>query len=399
MADAPLRVCYFGTYRAQYQRNRFLIDGLRRNGVEVVECHEQLWHSIEDRVQATQGGWMRPAFIWRVLQTYVRLIVKAFRLGGNYDVMVVGYPGQFDVYLAKLFTLFHRKPMAWDILMSIYLVAVERRLQAKGRRTIAMIRRIEQLACKLPHRLIMNTQPYIEWFEENYQIPAHRFDLISMGTDSQIFAPDPLVEEPEGAGGEFRALYYGTYIPNHGVPIIIEAARLLAQHPQITFEMVGEGPDRAEAERLAQAYGLTNITFTGWLEPHVLRKRIAQSHVCLGVFSTTPQSLMTIHNKIYEGLAMAKPVLTGEGPGVCSAFAHGRELYLCRRLDARDLADSLLALYADRELCRRIAAQGHQTFLAHYTIEQIGARFKSLLVDLAAEHGNAHRGMSRRVEP
>jgi hypothetical protein len=27
--ERPLRVCYFGTYRAEYSRNRIMIEGLR----------------------------------------------------------------------------------------------------------------------------------------------------------------------------------------------------------------------------------------------------------------------------------------------------------------------------------------------------------------------------------
>ena len=30
----PLRVCWFGTWREEYSRNRIMIEGLRRNGVE-----------------------------------------------------------------------------------------------------------------------------------------------------------------------------------------------------------------------------------------------------------------------------------------------------------------------------------------------------------------------------
>ena len=57
MADRPLHVCYFGAYREEYSRNRIMIEGLRRNGVEVVECHALLWRRIEDRVAVASGGW------------------------------------------------------------------------------------------------------------------------------------------------------------------------------------------------------------------------------------------------------------------------------------------------------------------------------------------------------
>ena len=38
-----LRVCYFGTYRANYSRNQILIAGLRAQGVTVFETHATLW--------------------------------------------------------------------------------------------------------------------------------------------------------------------------------------------------------------------------------------------------------------------------------------------------------------------------------------------------------------------
>jgi len=73
MTEPPLRVCYFGTYRADYSRNQIMIEGLRRSGVTVFECHEQLWRNIEDRVQVASGGWLQPRFWWRLLSTYWQL--------------------------------------------------------------------------------------------------------------------------------------------------------------------------------------------------------------------------------------------------------------------------------------------------------------------------------------
>ncbi|MBN1138750.1 MAG: hypothetical protein JXM73_19355, partial [Anaerolineae bacterium] len=122
-----MRVCYFGTYRAGYSRNQIVQEGLRRNGVDLVTCHVPLWSGIEDRVQAASGGWARPGFLLRLAATYRRLLA-AYRQVGDYDVMVLGYPGQMDTLLARLLTRRRRRPLVLDIFMSIYLIAEERGL-------------------------------------------------------------------------------------------------------------------------------------------------------------------------------------------------------------------------------------------------------------------------------
>ena len=148
-----MRVCYFGTYRSEYARNQIVIEGLRRNGVEVFELHETLWHGIEDRVQVTVGGWRNPGFWVRLLKTYLRLLGR--HRSCDYDVMMVGYPGQFDIYLARILTRIRGKPLVWDIFMSIYLIAKERSLDLRSPFTVAALRKVEKYACKLPDRLIL----------------------------------------------------------------------------------------------------------------------------------------------------------------------------------------------------------------------------------------------------
>lgn len=408
-AASARRVCYFGAYRAEYSRNRIMMEGLRRNGVQVIACHESLWHGVEDRVQATRGGWKRPGFLWRVLRTYARLLWRGLRLRGRYDVMVVGYPGQFDVYLARLLSWLHGKPLVWDIFMSIYLIAVERGLDKASPWTVNLLRGIERLALRLPDRLIMDTAPYVAWLEATHGVAADRFGLVPTGADSTIFMPDSTcmpdstVEilqngAAQSEGGDkaatgaqpFRVLYHGTFIPNHGVPTIVQAAQRLASEAEpdsknILFEFIGDGPDRTAVQQFAQAYGLTNVVFTEWLAPEAVPARLAQADLCLGVFGVTPQSLMTVQNKIYEGLAMGKPVLTGDGPAVRAALQHGEHVYLCPRADAAALAQAIRTLRADSGLRARLAQQGYAHFLAHFTVEHLGQQFRAVLEDVLEE--------------
>ena len=123
-----MRVCYFGTYRKEYNRNKIMIASMRAVGIEVIECHEKLWESIEDRVNVTKGGWLNPIFWWRVVKTYSRLI-KRFKSIGDFDVLMTGYPGQFDIYLANYFAKKRKKPLVADIFMSLYVIVHERKLE------------------------------------------------------------------------------------------------------------------------------------------------------------------------------------------------------------------------------------------------------------------------------
>ena len=373
-----LRVCYFGTYRAEYSRNQIMIEGLRRNGVEVVECHVALWQGIEDRVQAASGGWLRPAFITRALRTYWQ-VLQAYRRIDDYDVLVLGYPGQFDVYLARLLTWLHHKPLVLDVFMSIYLIASERGLTEESPVTAMIIHGVEKLACVLPDMLILDTADYVRWFRETYGVDKERFRLVPTGADDRTFHP---VQSQTTVREAFEVLYYGTFIPNHGVKHVVDAARILRGEPGIRFRLIGEGPTKAEAARLVSEYELDNVRFEGWVRKDDIPQWAAQADACLGAFGTTPQSLMTVQNKIYEGLAMRKPVITGDSPAVRRSLVHGEHVYLCERANPQSLADAIRTLKADPGLCSHLAEKGHQLFSEQFDLQHNGARYADHLQQL-----------------
>jgi glycosyltransferase involved in cell wall biosynthesis len=365
---APLkRVCYFGTYRAEYSRNRIMIEGLRRAGVEVIECHEQLWKGIPDRVEAASGGWLRPAFWWRVIKAYLRLLKQHQRIQ-DYDVMVVGYPGQLDVFLARILTRRRRKPLVWDVFMSIYLIASERGLEQRSRISVNLLKSLERRALNLPDLLIQDTHDYVDWFQKTYGIPPERFRLVPTGADDRIYQPQPYEKKDD----IFRVLYYGTFIPNHGVDQMLAAAALLADDPTIRFTFIGDGPEREAAQVRARQLDLNNVEFIPWMEQAELAKAAARADIILGAFGTTPQSIMTVQNKIFEGLAMGKAVVTGDSPALRAAMRHGEQVFLCERKNPNALAQAILTLRESPEMLAQLSRYGYQLYNEKYNLDHIG---------------------------
>lgn len=377
-ADLPsLRVIYFGTYRANYSRNEIMIESLRQNGVEVIECHETLWYGIEDRVQMASGGWKNPRFWFRTFRAYIRLINRYFHIK-DYDVLVIGYPGQFDVYLARILSRLKKRPLVWDVFMSVFLIAKERGLDKKSPFTARMLFLLEKQALQLPDLLIQDTSIYVDWLCSIYQLSATRFRLVPTGADNRRFLPRNSKQEQ---GNCFHVVYYGTYIPNHGVQVMIEAAALLSEKTIACFTFIGSGPEKEKIRQRADQLGLNRVRFIDWMDKDELVDYISSADLCLGAFGETPQSLMTVQNKIYECLAMRKAVVTGDSPAVRQVFSHSRHLFICDR-NPQALAEAISFLYSKPDLRARMAQQGYDLFCEKFSIAKLGEQYSQHLHEI-----------------
>lgn len=365
-----MRVCYFGTYKQEYTRNRILIDGLKARGVEVTECHVDLWgpDDTAGKVVAALGGWRNPRFLGHVARVYARL-AQQYRHVSPHDVIVVGYAGQMDVYLARWLARCSNVPVVLDVFMSIYLIMVERGLDRRSPATARLVFWLERMGCKLADALLLDTPAYVDFFHKTYGLSPSRFYLIPTGADDRLFYPRPRTRPDDG---RLHVIYVGGFLRAHGLRTIIEAAAQLRGTP-ICFELVGDGPERAATMALAARYGLSNVAFTGWVDRQRVPERLAQADVVLGVFGKTEQSLRTIHNKIYEGMAMGLPVVTGDSPTVRAELRDGEDLILVPREDPAALAAALLELQADSDRRSRIGATAYRTYSERYTTAAIGA--------------------------
>ena len=203
-----------------------------------------------------------------------------------------------------------------------------------------------------------------------------RFRLVPTGADDRIFTPLP---QNTVKDGKFRIVYYGTFIPNHGVLYITDAARLLINEPAIEFELIGKGPELVKAQQFVVENQLTNINFIDWMEKDQLIQEISRADICLGAFGTTHQSLMTIQNKIYESLALKKALVSGDSPAIRHELTHGEHIYLCERANGRALADAIMVLWNDPSLREKIAINGYKLFREKYDLLNNGKRFKAYI--------------------
>jgi glycosyltransferase involved in cell wall biosynthesis len=226
--------------------------------------------------------------------------------------------------------------------------------------------------------LILDTPQFIEWFARQYHTSPKHFRTVLIGADDRFFYPMPEIQESE----PLTVIYYGGYIPNHGVETIIEAARLLQSEAGLRFEMIGEGPTRPETEALVHKYNLQNITFIDWLERDLLAKHIARAGIVLGAFSLSEQLSLTNNNKVYEAFAMRKAVITARTPALPELVERSEALLLVERADPQQLAQAILMLTNNPDLRTRLGGNGRKLFEEHFNPTVIGESFARHLHEL-----------------
>jgi colanic acid biosynthesis glycosyl transferase WcaI len=131
-------------------------------------------------------------------------------------------------------------------------------------------------------------------------------------------APDPdpnqgaAYRREWGLGNRKVALYSGNVANKQGIEIIVEAARLLANRPDIALIICGEGPNRARLEALAA--GLPNVQFHD-LQPAARMGELlslASVHLLPQIAGAAD---LVLPSKLANMLASARPVIATAEPG------------------------------------------------------------------------------------
>ena len=140
-----------------YPRNRVIIEGLRKNGVDVVECHEDFWKDTSQKLEGVKAGSGIIKTLYRLMLAYSVLICK-FRRVGYYDALIVGYAGHIDIFLAKTLNIFRRKPIIFDAFLSLYDTAVmDRRIVHPGSVKAKLLRFIDTWSCRIADVVLLDT--------------------------------------------------------------------------------------------------------------------------------------------------------------------------------------------------------------------------------------------------
>jgi glycosyltransferase involved in cell wall biosynthesis len=353
-----VKALYFGTYDRASPRNTQVVSCLRRAGVTVVERHREVWGRQNWSVGLGQ--------LARVVRAEGAL---ARRQPDDADVVVVGYPGHFDMPAAR--RIARKRPVVFNPLVSLHDTFVVDRGRFRPRSPAAgVLRAIDSGAFRGADLVVADTEAQADFFRLAFGLPGERVAVALVGAEEPLFRPGYHPVEP------FHALFVGKLIPLHGLETILAAASLV---PEIPFRVVGDGQLANLLVRRPP-----NVEHIPWIPYEELPEAYRAAGCALGIFGTSEKAARVIPNKVFQALACAAPVITGDTVGARELLTNGADAILVPPGDPAALAEAVRRLAVDEKLAQRLGNAGRETFEARASEEVLGAQWRSLLERVVA---------------
>jgi glycosyltransferase involved in cell wall biosynthesis len=381
------RIIAAGTFDREFARNRRLIALLEAAGHEVATCQVDLYGATRYNLLEQSKAKM----LAKSLAAYPRLLWRFARVP-RADVVLVLYPGWFDMILLGLFARIRRMPVAFDIYISLFDTIVADRKLAPERSIIGLVSRlVDWLSIRSAHRLLSDTPENADLYAHLGGIPRERIGVVWVGADDDVFHP-----RPEIASNPKRVLFYGSFINLHGVDVIVRAAKLL-EDDGIDFRIIGTGQELESIRRLVEQLDVSNVEMIGRVPLTELPKEIASATVCCGIFGVSDKAGRVVPNKVFECVASGRPVVTGDTPAMRRAFSQ-EEIALVPPGDHDALARVLRELLTDADRRAAMAAAAHRHYLAEYASDSI-TRLLETELQAAIRAGTRPRRPAHRSRP
>lgn len=351
MPSDSLCLAVIGAFAPHYARHAILLDGLAQAGVQVRRF------ALPPRTPTPQ----RWRHLWR-----------SFAAVQGCDAVFLPSFNQTSAPLAGLLASRYRLPLLVDYMVGLSDLGADRQGHAPLRsRVFAHLDRwnIARL------HTVTDADAHRREFVRLLGASTERMQVLPVGVRDLDPLPAPDTPRP-------LVQYAGTYIPFHGVEHIVQAAALL---PQVDVELIGTGQHYERSVALAQQLGAHNLRFVkGYFPSEELLAMQARSTIMLGVFGAARKTDYVVPNKVYEALALGRPLITAESSAIREFLSPGEHLLTVPPGDADALAAALQRLLDSPAEQERLRQQGRQRIEEAFLPRHIGARLRAILETLLA---------------
>ncbi len=235
-------------------------------------------------------------------------------------------------------------------------------------------KRVSQFVYRSASRVICISDKVADQVMQGATAPVNT-TVIYNGVDPQMFSP---------AGNNLAPatiLSVGNLIPVKGHELLLRAfAALQQRYPNLSCEIIGDGPERSRLTRLASELNIAGrVHFLG----RQSRNRVADAMRRCVVFAL-PSRYEGLGCVYLEAMSTEKPAIACRGQGIDEIIRHATDGWLIGPDDLPGLIDGLSQLLQNTPLRQQIGGAARRTVLQRLTLAHQAGRLAELYRECAA---------------
>lgn len=214
----------------------------------------------------------------------------------------------------------------------------------------------------------------------NASVDSKKIFVNFNGVDPEMFRPDQggkEVREQLGINDKTVVGFVGTFGPWHGVLVLAEAISKLPKEANCHFLLIGEGNLKSKVEEIVKTHNATDkVTFTGRLSHRLVPSYLDACDILVSphVPMEDGSDFFGSPTKLFEYMAMAKPIVASRLGQIADVIEDGKNGYLVEPANVNMLVDTLAKLASNPHDCKRLGIQAREDVIASYTWKRNAGR-------------------------
>lgn len=245
---------------------------------------------------------------------------------------------------------------------------------------------LEKWACHASDKINVLTPAFEDDLVRRGLATHEKICFVPNGVDPDEFVPGPrdnAYRREMGFGDRFVVLYAGAHGRANALGQLVDAAALLRDRPDILLVCVGNGPDKPNVVARAKEKGVANILFADAQPKTRMPEVINAIDVGAAVLQNNPTFRTVYPNKVFDYMSCAKPVLLAiDGVAREMVCDHAQAGVFAEPENPRAIADAILRLAADPDLCRKMGESGRRWVAANVSRPALAQRYLEVLESL-----------------
>lgn len=301
---------------------------------------------------------------------------------GNYDFLMVESPPLFLGYSAMRLSKKLKAKMIFNV-SDLWPESAEKMGVVNNKRMLKMAYKLESKCYQKAHLVTGQTMGIVDNIHQRF--PSVKTFWLPNGVDVEFYQPERVL------AGDFRiraglkstdsVFFYGGILGHaQGLSMVLEAAKKIEQDDHIKIVLQGAGPELNNLQKLHAELNLKNVIFMPPVEKIQMPSILSEIDVALVPLRKLDIFEGAIPSKIFEALAMKKPLLLGvDGEARLHFIEKAQAGFFFEPENVNDLAEKMVEMAANPQELLEMGERARAYVSAHFNRDNIAEKFYGVL--------------------